>query len=144
MLMILIVVVCLVEFNSATPWTVAHQVPLSMEFSRQEYCNGLPFPHPGDLPDPGIEPVSSVSLALQVDFFTIEPSGKKPLMVIIKSISNILFLPLLILKILPLLTVSGFGNLWSAVHVRFSFFHPDNKEWVLLCSAGRWVWGVQW
>ena len=74
-------------------------------------------------------------------FFTIEPSGKKPLMVVIKSISNILFLPLLILKILPLLTVSGFGNLWSAVHVRFSFFHPANKEWVLLCSAGRWVWG---
>ena len=41
-----------------TPWTVAHQVPLSMEFSRQEYWSGLPFPSPGDLPDPGIEPGS--------------------------------------------------------------------------------------
>ena len=42
----------------ATPWTVAHQVPPSMGFSRQEYWNELPFPSPGDLPDPGIEPRS--------------------------------------------------------------------------------------
>ena len=40
----------------ATPWTVAHQVPLSVEFSRQAYWSGLPFPSPGDLPDTGIEP----------------------------------------------------------------------------------------
>ena len=43
---------------SATPWTVACQAPLSMEFSRQEYWSGLPFPSPGDLPDPGIKPAS--------------------------------------------------------------------------------------
>ena len=48
----------------ATPWTVAHQVPLSMELSKQEYWSELPFPSPGDLPDPGIEPRS---LALQAD-----------------------------------------------------------------------------
>ena len=42
----------------ATPWTVAHQAPLSMGFSRQEYWSGLPFPSPGDLPDTGIEPRS--------------------------------------------------------------------------------------
>ena len=41
-----------------TPWTVAHQAPLSIEFSRQEYWRGLPFPSPGDLPDPRIEPKS--------------------------------------------------------------------------------------
>ena len=41
-----------------TPWTIAHQAPPSMEFSRQEYWSGLPFPSPGDLPDPGIEPRS--------------------------------------------------------------------------------------
>ena len=41
-----------------TPWTVAYQVPPSMGFSRQEYWSGLPFPSPGDLPDPGIEPRS--------------------------------------------------------------------------------------
>ena len=44
--------------NSATPWTVAPQAPLPMGFSRQEYWSGLPFPSPGDLPDPGIEPGS--------------------------------------------------------------------------------------
>ena len=42
----------------ATPWTVGHQAPLSMGFPRQEYWNGLPFPSPGDLPDPGIKPRS--------------------------------------------------------------------------------------
>ena len=40
------------------PWTVAHDTPLLMEFSRQEYWSGLPFPSPGDLPDPGIKPAS--------------------------------------------------------------------------------------
>ena len=51
----------------ATPWTVAHQASLSMEFSRQEYWSGLPFPSPGDLPDPGIEPGSP---SLQADTST--------------------------------------------------------------------------
>jgi len=57
-----------------TPWMEAHQAPLSMEFSRQEYWSGLPFPSPGDLPDPGIKPGSP---ALQVDsyYFLAAPSG---------------------------------------------------------------------
>ena len=45
----------------ATPWTVACQAPLSMGFPRQEYWRGLPFPPPGDLPNPGIEPMSPAS-----------------------------------------------------------------------------------
>ena len=57
----------------ATPWTVACQAPLSMEFSRQKYWSGLPFPSPGDLPNPGIKPVSP---ALAGRFFTAEPPGK--------------------------------------------------------------------
>ena len=60
----------------ATPWTVAHQAPLSLGFSRQEYWSGLPFPPPGDLPDPGIELMSPVSPALAGRFFTTEPLGK--------------------------------------------------------------------
>ena len=48
----------------ATPWTVAYQAPPSMEFSRQEYWSGLPFPSPGDLPDLGIEPGSPTLRAL--------------------------------------------------------------------------------
>ena len=58
----------------ATPWTIAHQAPLSMGFSRQEYWSGVPFPSPGDLPNPGIEPRSP---ALQADALTSEPPGKK-------------------------------------------------------------------
>ena len=55
----------------ATPWTVSHQVPLSMGFSRQEYWSGLPLPTPGDLPDPGIKPTSLVSPALAGSVFAI-------------------------------------------------------------------------
>ena len=55
----------------ATPWTVGYEAPPSMGFSRQECWNGLPFPSPGDLPDPGIEPGS---LALQADALPSEPS----------------------------------------------------------------------
>ena len=57
-------------------WTVAHQALLSMEFSRQEYWRGLPFPTLGDLPNPGIEPASHESSALAGSFFTTEPPGK--------------------------------------------------------------------
>ena len=53
-----------------TPWTVAHQSPLSMGFSRQEYWSELPFPSPGALPDPGVEPRSP---ALQADSLLVEP-----------------------------------------------------------------------
>ena len=53
-----------------TPWTVAHQAPLSMGFSRQEYWSGLPFTSSGDLPDPGIEPRS---LAWWTDSLPSEP-----------------------------------------------------------------------
>ena len=55
-----------------TPWTVACQAPLSMGFSKQEYRSGLPFPPPGELLDPGIEPSSPVSSALQADSLPVE------------------------------------------------------------------------
>ena len=64
-----------------TPWTVARQVPLSMEFSRQEYWSGLPFPSPGNLPDPGIEPKSLASPALAGGFFTTAPPGEPELLI---------------------------------------------------------------
>ena len=57
----------------ATPWTVARLAPLSIEFSRQEYWSGLPFPSPGDIPNSGIEPRSP---ALQTDTLASEPPGK--------------------------------------------------------------------
>ena len=52
-----------------TLWTVAHHAPLSVGFSRQEYWSGLPFPLPGDLPDPKIKPAVPVDPALQADIF---------------------------------------------------------------------------
>ena len=55
------------------PWTIAHQAPLSMEFSRQEFWSGLLLPSPGDLPNPGIKPRS---LTLQEDSLPTEPPGK--------------------------------------------------------------------
>ena len=59
------------HFNCVHPfgtlWTVAREAPLSLGFSRQEYWSGLPCPPPEDLPDPGIEPTSSVAPALQAD-----------------------------------------------------------------------------
>ena len=58
-----------------TPWTVAHQSPLSIGFSRQEYWSGLPFPSPGDLPDPGIEPGSP---ALQAESLPTELLSQCP------------------------------------------------------------------
>ena len=57
----------------STPWTIVHQGPLSMRFPRQEYWTGLPFPSPGDLPKPGMEP------ELAGGFFTTEPPGNPPI-----------------------------------------------------------------
>ena len=58
------------------PWTVAHQVPLSMGFSQQEYWSRVSFPPPGDLPNLGTKPTSLESSSLAGGFFTTEPPGK--------------------------------------------------------------------
>ena len=63
----------------ATQWTVAHQVPLSMGFPRQEYWSRLPFPAPGNLPDPGIKPTSPAFSVLTSRFSTTAPPGTLPL-----------------------------------------------------------------
>ena len=68
--------VCSVVSDSVTPRTVTHQTPLSMEFSRQEYWSGLPFPTAGYLPDSGIKPVSPAFPALTGEFFTTKSAGK--------------------------------------------------------------------
>ena len=69
------VLLCTCSLVSATPWTIAHQGPLSLEFSRPESWSGLPFPPPGDLPDPGIQPRSPASPALQVDSLSLSHWG---------------------------------------------------------------------
>ena len=73
------VCVCAVTQSCPTlcdPQTVAHQAPLPNEFSRQEFWSGLPFPSPGDLPNPRIKPASPMSPALAGKFFTTGPPGK--------------------------------------------------------------------
>ena len=78
-MMDLIILVCVLVarlcLTLCDPWTVAHQAPLSMEFSRQEYWSGLPCPPLGDLPNPGIEPMSPVSPALQADSLPLSHQG---------------------------------------------------------------------
>ena len=69
----LILRACSVVSDCVTPWTAAHQALLSMEFSRQECWGGLPFPSPGDHPNPGMEPVSP---ALQADSLPSKPPGQ--------------------------------------------------------------------
>ena len=72
--MLLLLFSCQVMSNSfATPWTVACQAPLSMGFPRQEYWSALLFPSPGDLPKPGIEPMSP---ALQADSLSLNYLGR--------------------------------------------------------------------
>ena len=66
----------------ATPRTVAHQAPLSMGFSKKKYWSGVPFPPPGDLPNPGVEPMSP---ALQVDSLLSEPPQKPSLAPVLTS-----------------------------------------------------------
>ena len=70
-----------------TPWTVARQAHLSMGFSRQEYRSGLVYPPPGDLPEPGIKPMSPVSPALQADSLATEWPGK-PIHLYITSLQH--------------------------------------------------------
>ena len=70
------VCVCSAMSNSATPWAVDCQALLSVGFPRQEYWNVLPFPSPGTLPDPGIEPVTFVSPALAGGFLITESPGE--------------------------------------------------------------------
>ena len=69
----------------ATPWTVAYQAPPSTGFSRQEYWSGLPFPSPGDLPNPGIKPGSPT---FQADALTSEPPGKQTMVEVMKKMAT--------------------------------------------------------
>ena len=93
----LVLFCCLVNKSYPTllwsPWTVAYQAPLSMGFPRPEYWNGLPFPPPGDLPDPEMELTSPVTPALAGGFFTTEPTGKPYCVLVsqwVQSLSRVL------------------------------------------------------
>ena len=109
-----------------TPWTVAHPVPLSMEYSRQEYWGGLPFP-PRGLPNPGMEPVSPVCPALQVDSLKLSRQGSpKPSIVprtrllvsfLFFCFCSFHFLPLSFCHCCSLLCVLIFVNIVSGIRL---------------------------
>ena len=101
------------------PWTMAHQAPLSMGFSRQEYWSGLLLPSPGDLPDPGIE---TRSPALEADFLPSEPPGKPLLMAIV----------LMILLLISLSIKQGFKYGQSLI---FSFYYRKTYAFLLKYSG---------
>ena len=81
-----VLVTSVILYSLGDPWTVAHQAPLSMEFSRQEYWSGEPSPSPGDLPNPGIEPGAP---ALQAGSLPSEPPRKIYLKTLSNSIPNV-------------------------------------------------------
>ena len=109
-----------IVFDSVTPCTATLQVPPSMEFSRQEYWNRLPFPLPGGLPDPGTEPESP---ALAVRFFTTDPPGKPAINFQHWPILNWLFLWI---YLLPLsLEIMSFPLCWPPSHPPSGWSLPD-------------------
>ena len=104
----------------ATPWTVACQASLSMEFSRQEYWSGLPFPSPGDLPGPGVEPTFLAPCALTGRFSTSESPGKPGKSYHVTQQSHSLWIPKRIENICPQ------RNLYINIHR--SIIHNSQKQ----------------
>ena len=110
-----------------TLWIVAHQVSLSVGFSRQEYWkhwSGLPFTTPGDLPDSGIEPKCPVSPALAGRFFTTAPPGKS---LPVTLLGNFFLL-------LPQKDVPGFSSVSTTAALKSSR-SPRSQPWFLLVGA---------
>ena len=107
----------------ATPWTVAHQASPSMGFSRQEYWSGLPFPSPGDLPDPGIEPGS---LTLEAAALTSEPPGKPLLLLLVSRFSRV--------RLCDPIDSSPPGSPVPGI------FQATVLEWIAISFSNVWKW----
>ena len=93
-----------------TPWTVAYQAPLSMGFSRRECWSGLPFPSPGDLPDPEIEPGSPT---LQADTLPSEPPGRSGLFEKSFRFGHFFVVVVVLLVLLTKVVSNSFAILWT-------------------------------
>ena len=114
-----------------TPWTVAHQAPLSMEFSRQEYWSGLPFPPPGDLPYPGIKPMSLTSPALADRFFTTSATWEAPTLKYQTEAIQFLRFQVSVFKYLYVFKIKHKGTSLVAQWLR-----------VHLPMQGTWIWSL--
>ena len=123
--------------DSVTPWTIIYQAPLSMEFSRQEYWRRFPFPPPGDLPDPGIEPTSC---ALAGELFITEPPGKRHPSPSLFGLQSFCVLPLFpqiwrsngfpLLSVVRCLTIVfyPFSPVCTCINSSFSSFQVNSPE----------------
>ena len=125
--------------SSATPWIVAHQAPLSMGLSRQGFCSGLPFPSPGDLLKPGIEPASPT---LAGRFFTTESPGKPRSLCnrMLKNTNICPFLKIFLNTYLKYIDRAGYIDQWSP-----AFLAPETGflEDSFSTDQGRCVWYQQ-
>ena len=118
----------------ATLWTAAHQAPLSMRFSRQGHQSGLPFPSPGDLPNPGIK---SGSPALQADYLPTELQGK-PLMT--DGFYQMLFLHLLIHSYNFSLLICWCGELHQLISDAESDLYTWDKTYLMVVYNSFYTW----
>ena len=119
-LILIIMYVCSCFQLFVTPWTVAHQAPLSMEFSRQEYWSGLPFPPSGDLPNQGIKPVSPV---LQADSLPLSHLGT-PLIVVHFCFVFIFYWSIVDLQCCANFCYTAATHLYTNIHsLLILFFH---------------------
>ena len=112
--------------DSATLWTVACKVSLSMEFSRQEYWSGLPCPSSGDLPDPEIKPTSYMSPALAGTFFIISATWEAPFSLYISKFSPSLKLPTSVYK--HFISSILQNALWMGLEIIISEVSPKEKD----------------
>ena len=111
---------CSVMSNSANRWTVACQIPLSMEFPWQEYWSGLPCPFLGNHPDPGIKPIPLVSPALQVDSLLSELPGKPNLIISTSKMNTKIFIWEIQIDALRLILVKGLEIFHQITHKQAS------------------------
>ena len=103
--------------DSATAWTVDHQTPLSMGFPRQEHWSGLPFPPPGDLPNPGIKLTSLASPALAGEFFTTAHTGSSP-NIVFHLVGRIVFIQSFLINICVAPFLTFINNASVVVYIR--------------------------
>ena len=114
--------------SDSTRWTVAHQAPLSLGFSRQEYWSAVPFLPPGHLPDPGIELESLASPARAAGLFTIEPPGK-PFLLLFDVFSSVPKFPHFTSLMSLSLLFGTQGRPWRIQPFSFFLFFFTGKKW---------------
>ena len=128
-----------------TPWTVACQAPLFMEFSRQEYWSGLPFHSPGDLPNPRTEPLSPTPCALGGRFSTSQPPGKPRVIMWLNNSIPYRYLRELKTYVRRETCILIFTEALFTIHLTIHYsFDYSSFIWLLFNSQKQKNWNVSW